>query len=597
MTAYASAAAGSWSSASSWSPSGVPGNDDYVTLTHAITVDDSRTVGTSPTNGGQAAVTVNAGGSLTIATGATLTVRGDIKLNDRPMTMNAGSSLKFDSSAAASPSATKYRLHISTGHNQTSARLNVNGTSGNRCSISSVKTNSAGNGFISGSDGVDDWLQGGMITGTYCDLTNVGDSSNPAIQFGPTSTSSFSIDNFVFDSCGKLQTSFNIADGTTVSITNCTWKNTLASSSMQLNSPNGITAGTRRVRGCVFDKLVELYPPQGITIGGSAAGEWCVFGEGVDCTTSAGKWASMTSCLLQAESNPYGDMTNCYVLEDNHADNPHPIAPASGAGAGLTFDGLVFECPDTLNTTDAGDLISIPNPSSTQTYTIRNCLAVPNNNGTSPGVLFSMLGGANSRVSCNHNTWVLTANDPTSNFPALGSVGETFNTGANQVTSFKSNIAYSNASRNAYLYRNINGSPNNDTVGASDADYNLMYNLQAGSEGKGYNAPITGSPGANDKNVDPQFYDATRNIKSWAGSLGGTATTAFALAELKKKNDATGYNSNYTVAALWQWVRDGFRPQNQALIDAGHDGEDIGAIAVIVASTPKGGALFAFGIG
>jgi len=228
---------------------------------------------------------------------------------------------------------------------------------------------------------------------------------------------------------------------------------------------------------------------------------------------------------------------------------------------------------------------------------VTRCLAIPNNNGTAPGVLVSMLGGANTRASVRKNTWCLTANDPTSNRPALLSVGEAHNAAANQVLDCNDNISYAPSSVNAYLVRNINGSPNNDVLSVGNANKNNVYNMAAGAEGGGYDLPMTGTPGASDLHVDPQFVDRTRNIKKWAASLGGTETTAFALAELKKKNDPTGYNAAFTVPALWTWVRDGFAPQNQALLGTAYAGGDIGAVAVIPATTPKGGALFAFGIG
>lgn len=592
MATRTSSQAGNWSSSSTWGGSAAPGNGDTAVIGHAVTVDASVTVGTSGV-AGTAAVTVNSGGgALTVATGSILTVRGDLLLNNAGMTMEAGSGYRFDASAASSPSTTVYVLQIGTGHNQASARLTINGSAGNHCTISSIQTSSAANGYITDAD----FLQGGLITGTYCDVTEVGDASNPCWKFALTSTSNTSIDHFVFDACGHVQTTYNIADGTDLTISNCTWKNTAASKSMQLNSPNANTSDTRVVKGCVFDKLVELYACRAIAIGGAGADDWCLFNEGLDTTNGSGKWASCENVIFCDDLAPYGDMTNCYVIKPTQTDNPHPIQLAANAGAGLTFHGIVFECPAALNTTDAGDLISHSNPSSVVTNTIEYCLAIPNGNGTSPGVLSSMLGGANTRVACNHNTWVLTADDPTSNFPALCSVGETYNAASGQVTSCKNNIAYAPAAKDAYLFRNINGSPNSDVVSNTAADYNCVFNMAAGSEGGGYDAPITGTPGANDLNEDPDFVDITRNISTWDDDLGGAGTVANALAELKLKNEA-GYDSNYTMPALWSWVRDGFAPQNQNLAGAGSDALDIGAVDVVASAPSTGGLLMMLGVG
>ena len=49
---YVSAAAGAWSSSSTWSPPGVPGPGDTVTVSHAITLDVSTSVATATLNGG-----------------------------------------------------------------------------------------------------------------------------------------------------------------------------------------------------------------------------------------------------------------------------------------------------------------------------------------------------------------------------------------------------------------------------------------------------------------------------------------------------------------------------------------------------------------
>jgi hypothetical protein len=72
------------------------------------------------------------GGSLTIASGVTLTVRGDVVLNNSPLTMAPGAIFQFDASAAQDPASTAYRLQIGAAHNQLAARLNVNGTAANR---------------------------------------------------------------------------------------------------------------------------------------------------------------------------------------------------------------------------------------------------------------------------------------------------------------------------------------------------------------------------------------------------------------------------------------------------------------------------------
>jgi hypothetical protein len=119
-------------------------------------------------------------------------------------------------------------------------------------------------------------------------------------------------------------------------------------------------------------------------------------------------------------------------------------------------------------------------------------------------------------------------------------------------------------------------------------DYNGVWNPRTGSDGQGYNSISAGTifsagaPGANDVLVtaDP-FFDKSRNIATWDAALGGPGTTANALAEMGKRNDPTGYNTAYSIEALVDWVRDGFRVTDASLNNAGHDGVTIGAMGYV----------------
>ncbi len=101
------------------------------------------------------------------------------------------------------------------------------------------------------------------------------------------------------------------------------------------------------------------------------------------------------------------------------------------------------------------------------------------------------------------------------------------------------------------------------------------------SAGTVYNGPMSGStpPGANDlADTDPQFVDPTRCLETWSQFMGSTAST-----DADLRADAYEYLADdpaTNIAALLAYVREGFRPQNELLRAAGHDGEDIGAIAL-----------------
>lgn len=563
MTAYTTTASGDWGSAI-WSPSGTPGAGDTVTIGHAVAVSGSRSIGTSGATG-TTAVTVSSGASLSINAG-TFDLRGDLLLNNSPLNLAGGVTLKFNSANAATPLSQKYVIQISTNHNQTSARLNINGTSSQRVTI--MSDSGGGNGWINDGPTGGEFLQGGMITGTFVDFIRIGDSSNKCIRQSPTSSASFSLTDATFTNCGRIGGTYNMGATCNFVLRRINMTGTVhATDSVRFENGSSYTSGNRIVDDCVFDKQVHFYTGLGFTVTDT------YFADTVDST--AGNWLSCSGCLFQKNDNLLpGGCTNCYFLYTAATDNPHFMQPNSTTDC--AYSNNVFEAPNTVNTLDTGDCILLPSVASVTTYTISGNIVLLSEAGYSSGILFNGLGNANWRVVATHNTSIL-ATEPTSIKAALGGLGESFNTAAGQVTSFKSNIGYAASSAQAYLLRNVNGAPNNDVVTAANANYNNAYNVLAGAEGKGYDTPITGSPGANDLAVDPQFFDETRKASKWDISLGGSGTAANAVTELKKRHLST-YNSNYTIASLRSYVRAGFAPTNVSLQSAGHDGVTIGAV-------------------
>ncbi len=116
MAAFTSKATGSWSSAgqTTWNQPGVPQLGDSATInnTHVVTVTSSTTAG----DGTATAISIVAGGTLTIADAVTLTVYGAID-NAGAINMGDGSGIEFTSMGPATGGSDMYaEVYIGTIH-------------------------------------------------------------------------------------------------------------------------------------------------------------------------------------------------------------------------------------------------------------------------------------------------------------------------------------------------------------------------------------------------------------------------------------------------------------------------------------------------
>lgn len=193
---------GNWSAPGTWVGGLIPGDGDTWVTAFPLVVDDDRTFGTSPTTPAVEG-TVQAGGSLTIAAGVTLTMRGDIQLENTVLTMEAGSTLKFDSSLAAGTPI--YKVRMSSAASQQNTKFVANGTSGARCTV--TKAAGSGNGqigrYVAGTSA---WAQ---YRCTYTDFLDLGTSApafaTDAIEINVNNTAAAEgyFDHCVFTRCGR----------------------------------------------------------------------------------------------------------------------------------------------------------------------------------------------------------------------------------------------------------------------------------------------------------------------------------------------------------------------------------------------------------
>lgn len=274
--------------------------------------------------------------------------------------------------------------------------------------------------------------------------------------------------------------------------------------------------------------------------------------------------------------------------------NPHVINGINNLNG--TAVSLSLNVIENTGVDNNGDLWSHVTKAST-TYTIDGNLVIPNAARDSSVDVVSLddAGGASPipTVSLTHNTfWV------GGQAGILVDDGTTTATGA--VLLWRSNLTASDpALTNTYaivgsgssasglgpyhIGSSLGGST--DAVDAANVTYNGRWGLKAGSELKGYNLNLTGTPDATGSvSANPQFYDDTRNFAVCTRRLGYSASL----------NNLTAISDGLTAIAAdgsrvplyIACVREGFAPTNTDYRFAAHDGTTIGAIPWSAPSFP-----------
>ncbi|MBA3708259.1 MAG: hypothetical protein H0W83_05520 [Planctomycetes bacterium] len=561
---------GNWSAPATWEGARVPGPSEPVAIGHAVVVDGDASAGSSAAE--VAAIMVTTGGSLTIAAGKTLVVRGDLTIDQASVRLEAGSFLAFDASQAAAPATTFFRLNLA-------GSLTATGTDAARCTIRSHPGGGCASilvpiGAVSTLD-----LRG-------CDVLRMGDAGHPAIRSIPNAPalSVYRLTRCRFDACGQIYVDSQGASGSTViSLHGVTCANSMDPTSCLVtcfsNSQPDLEHGAAyEIVDSVFDLPATLYCAQKAVITGNFFNE----NLGLTNTPMPRFDGNLVRNGVHRDLNWYGDITNSYVLHDHTVPNPHSLSLRGGRDQ--LVDGVIFEYS---GTDGQGDMVIPDAAQQPTTATIRHCIVLPNSGGQHAGTLFSGGGGINNTIVCEHNTFVA-SDEP-------GTVlGETYLGHQGMVGSFRSNICWSRVRGPlTFLVHQYSQVP--DLISAANVACNLGFNLLPGANGHGYDVHAVGAFGDKDLpfDTDPRFVDPDRNIPTWYRSIRGRSTgsdagdRAAALAELKKRNDPTGYDPAFSIEALMRYVRAGFAPQNPALKGTAHDGTDVGA--VMMAGKVSGG--------
>lgn len=584
MATITSTQAGDWDQTSTWVGGVVPGDGDVAIIVHEVTVTGSVTVGTSGVED-TVAISIDSGGKLNIGDGVAPTqffCRGDLDINattDGALTVRGN--LWFDDSAAGGSYSYKLITPRQTDViERTTPALKVRGTSDNGVLIAATNTNcriaNDGTSYV------------GLIDAEYCHFAKVGTASEDAIYAYMRYDCKVRMINCSWHGCGRVYIVSNESDGH-IEIENSEFRFPLNARSLQIAFA-GASGGTRILRHCVMEGQARINSAANVTF------DQCYMETLVMSQAPSVSIASFDSNFIaspeQIPAQSSGKCTNSYIYKsDPSTINPHYYScphPLDYEVIGNIFE---FSGND-----PQGDCINGFAPDAPHSLTIENNIILPNADGNHSGTLHPHQGNANATTKIQNNTFIIGGD--AGGIPT----GETYIGHTGQVAYIRNNIGWDNTVRNyatAYLYP---PSPT-DMVAASDLDYNCFTTTLTGTNGVGMNGYIfsSGTPGANNVNEDPQFVDPDRDLAKWSAEvLGNTGTDQekreAAVEQIKLMNQPYDlkYDANATTANLVAYVRAGFAPQNQNLKGAGHDGRDIGAVAV---ATPLKNSRVCLGVG
>ena len=408
-----------------------------------------------------------------------------------------------------------------------------------------------------------------------------------------------SIANSLFENCGRIEPRALAKIKLTIEHTK--WKDSLPLSKAALNRAKALFKCSTKsgsecsIRYCDFDEAVSLSLCFGYSIQDS------IFRKSI--IRYQGKWHE--GDLIKFERNlvrwpekyskggirlAYGEtFKDCIFIQDyqNH-NNPHFMGVSGQSGVAILSACLFwFSGPNDYSFGPEGDG-PMPGDAVSGTiednkFIIEECIMMPNSLGPnkprnlSTNITSGVFPAKNATVIVRRNTAY------SGGGPGGVCIGETHPTVKGALSYVKSNLFVGSEKNDGQKVHDFHLGVKGG-LRAQDCDYNAGYRLKEGSNyikgktGKGYSdLKLVGDLeiGKHDiDDIDPMFVDPFRNPLTWSTSLKGDGTMEDAMNQLMP----TGTHS---VPDLLTYIREGFRPQNQKLKNAGdpEDGSpDIGAV-------------------
>lgn len=572
MTAFTATQTGNWNDAATWGGGGYPQTSGDTASIGAFTV--TVPAATSIICGAITLTGTGAGSRSQLHISGTLTLAGQ-------MTLAAWNELRINGGGALDTNGNN--IEIST-HTTNHNRLVFVGTANNRCRFKST----AGGGTVRRAAGNVychiDWQ--------YCDFENTGDfggtSNNLGGNFNYTAGEIINVESCTFTACGEIQLGGVLHLNATLIFKNNDIRDSASATSYCAllidNNTASVGSGTFDVSGNTVsttgtEKRFKLQMARLQTV------DDCVFSNTrFHFPATQGNTPKLDNSFIHfgnaAAVNIISEGTSG-VIEDCHivmeGNKPHTLDQMTSAFLRNTIEALY-----TGLYTDDGDH-AILHGAINQTY-LNNLLLE-----SKSGVFLNALGSAKSMVyTAHHNTLV-------GNYDSYGALcrNETGGTITGQMHN-KSNIIYDRSATAGSLGYNMNGAVLDQIT---SMDYNCWHNIEnkySGVTSATKTAGVTDGYGMHDITENPQFFDMTRSAANYDLYQGTeVGTVAAAVADMLNRN---GYDaatksqipanaSPRRATDLWAWVRAGYKPTNEALRDAGHDGVTIGAMEMDPALT------------
>ncbi len=584
---------GAWNSPATWTgcAAGVPGNGDTASLFDGDTVTIPSgfraVVGISDAGGpgGTASVKCTSDqGTGKLVIDGTLTFRGNIEQCTAVWRVGQGAIIEHDSSPALAPSATHYRWIIGTYLWPDAAQLVIRGTRGHRAIVRNAIRSGTFYGFTYNRYS----NQGsGQFDFEYVNIDGCG-GVTPCLNsttHNATTTSIGRCDHcFVANSgyigVNGLSGSINVGsftNTTVVSSTNpdgyairasmtgpgtLTFDTIYTDGVLVLGGSTGDDATGTHIRNIFLRGLLNHYP----IYAGGAAFRVAEFDRVLRITDTQSGGSTGSPAYI-----PGGNLTRLVGLM-NAVTNPHSFVGPSGiAGQDDSIDGAYFE---KIGLGADGDAILGANGPATYT-TIKNVVFPCSTTDGLSGSLSSQVVTSVKKFRLLNNTYC-GKDDGQGSARGFGyEVAGTAPVGF--LAAAKNNIVFCDTNVACYLVHK--GPTGTDSVGTyQDVDYNWKWNVATGPYLNVGPAYSPNPPGAHDSSGDPQFVQQ-RHFLDW-GQMLDPAISSWTdiVSRFSKMNDDVGYDSRFTIENAYNWLRDGYRPQNPSLMTAGEAGGRVGAM-------------------